>query len=47
MLEEITLEEMIEALNLIQIEHNMALTFQKMRIFRESLQVEIIIMRQN
>ena len=45
--EEITSEEMIEVLNLIQIDLNLALVFQKVRIFKESLLEEIIITPQN
>ena len=47
MSEGITLEETIEVLSPILIEQNMALTFQKVRIFKESPQVEIITMHQS
>ena len=46
-LEETILEEMIETSNLMEKDLNMLTTFQKMKIFKESYLVEIIITHQN
>ena len=46
-IEEITLEEMTEDLNLMVIEQNLKILFQTVKIFKEKFQEEIIIMPQN